>query len=146
MVSRTKNQSLSVSGEWVERNPSVSRTNIDREDFKMKSCRIEANEKGQSQVRDKNQTEPSDRNRTEPTGQSHGSCLRSAGSANLGNRHQSSSSMEIRTQCKHSDEIGEDLNSGWRRRQARAYFRKPYPALCSLKATLSVEKESPDFS
>ena len=57
MVSRTKSQYLSVSGEWDERKPPVNSPNIDREDVNLKSCRIEANENGHSQGKDKNWTE-----------------------------------------------------------------------------------------
>ena len=99
----------------------------------MISCRFEANEIGRSQGKFKNRTETSASKRTKPTG-NHMVLFPSTGSANLGKRHQSPSTMEIRSQCKNYDEIGEYLNSSRRRRQARAFIRKIKSSLCSLKS------------
>ena len=137
MGPRIMSQSLSDRGERDDRKSPVrkgSSPNIDREESKVKACSNEAFEERQAQGQDIIWTEPS--------GQPHGSCLPSTGSANMGNSPQSSSSRETSTQCRKSDEIGENLNSGWRRRQARAYFRKPYPALCFSQSSILAQGSS----
>ena len=123
-------QFLSVMNDWIERIP-LYPANIERKDAIMISCRFEAIEIGRVHGKAKNQTENPASKRTKPTG-SHMALFLSTGAANLGKRHQSQSTMEIRFQRKHDDEIGEYLNSSRRRRHARSFIRTIKSALCPL--------------
>ena len=135
MELRSMSPSLSVNGERDERKSHARNeisSNKDKENSKAKEYRIEVIEKSHVQRQAKR--------RTEPAGQSHGSCTPSTGSVSMEKSLQSATSRKTRIQFRQSKEIKENLINGLRGRQARAYFRKPFPALCSEKTALSFEE------